>query len=439
MKNRFLKNTSWILAGQILKLIVSFFVGILTVRFLGPSNYGTLNYVRSYVTFFTAIIGLGLNGVIIYEFVNYKDQDGKILGTAILLRFLLGLASTLLLYCTVWIADRGDPLLMTVTALQCIQLPFLCLDTINYWYQFQLRSKYSVVAQTIAYLAMSCYKIYLLISGKSVAWFAFATSLDVIVLGIAFFAFWYQQHTSPLGFDCVVAKRILRGCLPFVLANVMVVIYGQVDRVMIKHMMDSEAEVGLYSAAIVICSYIGFVPAAILDSGRPLIVEAKNEGAQLYKLRFKQLMAGIIWICLLYSLFVTAFSQQILNVLYGSAYVGANTCLRIAVWYTAFSYVGSARSFWLICEKKNRFVFVFSALGAVGNIVLNCIMIPIWGKEGAAFATLLTQMFSNFLFPAMFRETREYSRLALEAVLLKDINVRETARQLLKRFTRQRS
>lgn len=438
MKNRFLKNTSWILAGQIIKLILSFVIGILTVRFLGPSNYGVLNYVKSYVTFFTAVIGLGLNGVIIYEFVNNKDQDGKILGTAITLRFILGVISTALLYGTVQIVDKGDHLIMVVTALQSIQLPFLCLDTINYWYQYQLKSKYSVIAQTLAYVVMSGYKVYLLVAQKGVAWFAFATSLDFIVLGIAYFIIWYKQHENPLKFDRAIAKRILRSCIPFVLANVMVVIYGQVDKVMIKHMMGSEVEVGLYSAAIAICSYIGFIPMSILDSGRPLIAEAKNTGEELYILRFKQLMAGIIWICLFYSLFITILSPLILDILYGDAYADANTCLRIAVWYTAFSYVGSARSFWLICEKKNKYVFVFSLMGAVGNIILNLIMIPIWGKEGAALATLLTQMLANFFFPALFKDTREYSRLALEAILLRDIHAKEAMLLLKKRFRKQR-
>ena len=434
MKNSsFLKNTSWILVGQVIKLVISFFVGILTVRYLGPDNYGIINYVRSYVAFFTAIVGLGLNGVIIYEFVNNKDKDGEILGTAILLRFIVGLISTVFLYLTVLVVDKGDPITMIVTALQCIQLPFLCLDTINYWYQYQLKSKYSVIAQTSAYIVVSLYKVVLLITGKGVSWFAFATSLDIVILGLFYFVFWKKQHQNSLKWDSAVAKRILRSSLPFILANVMVVIYGQVDKIMIKHMIGSDSEVGLYSAAIAICSYIGFIPMAILDSARPLIVEAKNESEKKYNVRFKQLVAGIIWICFFYSLFITLFSSIIIKLLYGEAYLNANNCLKIAVWYTAFSYLGSARSFWLICEKKNRYVFVFSSLGAICNVILNIVMIPIWGKDGAALATLVTQILSNFLFPAIFNETRQYSHIVIEAMLLRKMNIKEMITRVKKR------
>lgn len=52
LKNRFLKNTSWILFGQIIRLVISFIISIITARYLGPSNNGVLNYVNSYIAFF---------------------------------------------------------------------------------------------------------------------------------------------------------------------------------------------------------------------------------------------------------------------------------------------------------------------------------------------------------------------------------------------------
>lgn len=81
MKNKFLSNTFWILGGQIVKILISFVISMLTARYLGPSNYGVINYVGSYIAFFTSLVGLGLNGVIIYELGNHRDEEGEILGT----------------------------------------------------------------------------------------------------------------------------------------------------------------------------------------------------------------------------------------------------------------------------------------------------------------------------------------------------------------------
>ena len=61
----FFKNTTWLVGGQVLRLIISFFISTISTRYLGPSNFGVINYISSYIAFFTSIIGLGINGVII--------------------------------------------------------------------------------------------------------------------------------------------------------------------------------------------------------------------------------------------------------------------------------------------------------------------------------------------------------------------------------------
>lgn len=429
-KNRFISNTSWILAGQVVKMIISLFVSLLTARYLGPSNQGVITYVASYISFFTSLIGLGLNGVIIHEFVNHQEDEGKILGTAIVLRFASSVISFVAFIALIYCIDSNDNTIITVAFLQAIQLPFLCLDTINYWYQAKLLSKYPTIVQTIAYVITSAYKVYLLCAGNNVLWFAFAVTLDIIVMAILYLAIYLKHKTQKLGFSGIIAKRLLKSGLPFILANIMVVIYGQMDRIMIKQMLGSTTEVGLYSTAIAVCSIIGFIPSAILDSARPLIAEAKKADEEKYKLRFRQLVAGLMWVCFLYSAFITVFSKPLLNLMYGDAYIGANICLKIAVWYTAFSYIGSARSFWLICENKKRYVFYFSALGAALNLILNLILIPVMGINGAALATLVTQIMANFIIPLLFKDTRDYGRAIICGITLRNIELKSALNKI---------
>ncbi len=434
IKNRFIKNTAWIIFGQVFRMLVSLVIGIITARYLGPSNNGVIHYVSSYIAFFTAIIGLGLNGVVVHEFVTNREEEGKILGTAIWLRFIVGVISLFAFMGMIILIEGNDQTIILVALLQAIQMPFNCFDTINYWYQSHMKSKYSVISQNIAYVVIVIYRIIMLVTEKDVVWFAFGVSLDVIVLSVSYLIFYSRHKTKKLGYSKAIAKRLLTGCLPFILANIMVVIYAQMDRIMIKHLMGSTEKVGLYSAAITICGFISLIPIAILDSGRPLISEAKLESEEKYKLRFKQLAAGIIWTCVLYSAFITLFSKIIIYLLYGEDYLGANVCLKIAVWYTSFSYLGSARSFWLICEDKKKYVFVFSLIGAICNVIMNFAFIPIWGINGAAIATLITQILANFVVPLMFKQTREYGKLVIEAFILKDIQLKDMISLVLKRF-----
>lgn len=439
MKNRFLKNTTWILSGNIIKMLISFIIGILTTRYLGPSNYGVINYIQSFTVFFTAIIGLGLNAIIVNELVNNRDREGSILGTAIFLRFIAGVICSISFVPIVILFGEADRTTIWIAIIQAIQLPFLCFDTVQYFYQSKLISKYSVIAQTIAYFTVSVYKTILLVTGRSVLWFAFASTLDIIVLALAYIFIYKKQSFPKWRFSREIAFRLIRTGIPFIVSSVMVVIYAQIDKVMIKTMIHSDYELGLYSAAIAVCSYYGFIPNAVIESARPIVLEAKLINNDLFNKRFGQTVAGVFWICVFFALSISLFAKPVIYILYGKEFFGAILCLRVAIWYTAFSYLGSVKSIWLIAEKKNNYVMIFSVLGAVSNIIINFLLIPIYGIVGAAIATLLTELLVNFIYPLCMKNTRSFAITAVNSILLKNIDIAECKKQffdLLAKFFR---
>ena len=79
-------------------MVISLFVGMITARYLGPANYGVLNYTASFTAFFTPLCTLGFNGVIVKELISNKGKQGEIIGTAIVFRFFSSLASLFLFF-----------------------------------------------------------------------------------------------------------------------------------------------------------------------------------------------------------------------------------------------------------------------------------------------------------------------------------------------------
>ena len=60
LKNKEMKNAGWIIAGRIAQMVLSFLISIFTARYLGPSNFGIINYAGAYVAFFTSLCTLGI-------------------------------------------------------------------------------------------------------------------------------------------------------------------------------------------------------------------------------------------------------------------------------------------------------------------------------------------------------------------------------------------
>lgn len=61
----------------------------------------------------------------------------------------------------------------------------------------------------------------------------------------------------------------------------------------------------------------------------------------------------------------------------------------------SFSYLGTVRNIWILAEGKHKILWVLNLSGALLNIALNLLFIPVWGINGAALAALLTQIFTN--------------------------------------------
>ena len=180
----------------------------------------------------------------------------------------------------------------------------------------------------------------------------------------------------------------------YIIASMMITIFAHTDKIMIKFMIGNE-NVGYYSAALTCASMFSFVFAAIIDSFRPVIFEKKKVSNKQFEKYITSLYSIIIVGSLTVSLLMTIFSSLIISIMYGSEYNASISALKIIVWYTTFSYLGSIRNIWIIIENKQNLLWKINLYGAILNIVLNLILIPIIGINGAAIASLLTQIFTN--------------------------------------------
>ena len=167
-ERKVMANASWIIGLQIVKAILSFIISMLTARYLGPSDFGLINYASSIVSFVAPVMYLGLNCVLVQEFVSNSEKEGETIGTAVV----LSLSSSLLciggIVSFAAIANRGETETIIVCALYSILLIFQSADLVLYWFQANLLSKYSSIASLCSYGIVSAYKIFLLITHKDV-------------------------------------------------------------------------------------------------------------------------------------------------------------------------------------------------------------------------------------------------------------------------------
>ena len=418
LKNKEVKNAGWLIGGRVAQMALSLIVGTISARYLGPSNYGLIGYGNALVSFFMSFCTLGINSVIIKEFFDNPEEKGKALGSAILLRILSSICSAIMVIFISLVLDHGERETILVVALCSISLIFHCFDSINYYFQSLYKSKITAMAIFIAYVATSVYKIILLILGSNVFWFAFASSVDYIVLAIVLLIAYHKSGGPQLVFSWKKGFSLLKVSYHYILSGLMVAIYGHTDSFMLKHMLN-ESAVGYYTTATTICAMWTFILSAIIDSMYPTIIKYfKENNRAAFERKNRQLYAIVFYVSAFVSVMFLIFGELVIWLLYGKDFLHAAAPLKVITWYTAFSYFGVARNAWMVCNGKQKYLKFMYIGAAIINVGLNLIFIPFLGATGAALASLITQICTSIVLPFFIKDLRPNAILMLQAIFL---------------------
>lgn len=392
--NKVAKNAAWIIGCKLVQSLLAFFVGMMTARYLGPSNYGLITYAASLVAFVVPISTLGLNNILVREFIDNTEMEGVNLGSAIFLNLISSVLCIIGVSVFSALINPNEPMTTIVCFLYSLILLFQAIEQINYWFQAKLLSKYTSIVSLCAYSVVASYKIYLLATEKSIYWFAVSNALDALLIAVANLVIYHKLGGQKLSISFKTGKRLFAKSRFYIVSSMMVTVFAQTDKIMLKQMLD-DAAVGYYGAAVACAGLTSFVFAAIIDSFRPSIFEGLKINQQVFEHRLKMLYSMIIYLSFAQSVIMAVFSNLIVHIIYGKEYFLAGGALRVIVWYTTFSYLGAVRNIWILANNQQKMLWKINLSGALANVILNAILIPVWGVNGAALASLITQFFTN--------------------------------------------
>ncbi|HET60219.1 MAG TPA: flippase [Chloroflexi bacterium] len=396
---KIIANTSWLLVDKFLSLVAGFLVGAWVARYLGPAQYGFLNYALAFESLFVPIAGLGLASIVVREIVRAPDDKNTILGTTFVLQFAAGLLTFMLIIGASYLLRPDDVLMRWLMAIVAGQLVFRAFsNTVDYWFQSQIQSKYVVWSQNIALVLIASIKLALILVEAPLIAFAWVVLAQVVFLTAAAAVFYHISGQTVKVWRASVhyAKHLLKDSWPLIISGLSVAIYMRIGQLMVGYMMGDE-DLGIYSTAVTLSELWYFIPMAVATSVFPNIVRSReSQTEQGYRKRlqtFYDVMAGIAYIIMIPC---ALFASPLITLLYGPEYVDAGPILTVHIWAFIFVSLGVARGKWLIAENMTRFSMFATILGAIASIGLNCLLIPRYGGLGAAWATLASQAIAAY-------------------------------------------
>jgi len=403
---RYFHNTSWLMMGQVVKLLTGLLVWIYVARYLGPENFGLLNYALAFAGIFSAIAAVGMDGVLVRKLVVAPERRDVLLGSG----FVLRLMGTLLMWCALAVAVytlKQDSLTTAMIALIGISHVFQSVNVIDAHFQAKVLSKYVVMAQVLQTLISAAVKVYLVVLQASLVWFAAASVVDAFVLTALLILIYHKRGGNIFHWcwDGSVVRTIFHDSWPLALSGIAVSAYMRIDQIMIDHMLNHEA-VGYYAVAVRLSEAWYFIPVVITASLFPAIVRARDSSRELYFSYLQRLHNLMVAISLLLMLPIAWFATDIINWLYGSQYAPAASLLSIYVWALLFISFGMASDKFLLAENLPRLSLYRTLTGLIVNVILNYVLIRTYGLNGAALATLISYAVAAYGFDMFNRRCR---------------------------------
>lgn len=403
---RYVFNTSWLFAEKILRLVAGLFVGVWIARYLGPENFGMLSYSQSFVGLFSVIASFGLDGIVVRELVKNESKRDILLGTAFTLKLGGAIFVLMILAFAVWLMDNSkiENILVFFIASAVV---FQSFNVIDLYFQSKVLSKYVVFVNISLLLLSSLLKIGLILAGASIEMFAAAVLFDGFFLASGLIYVYVRRKIRiwDWRFDRKLAIDLARDSWPLILSAIVISVYMKIDQVMIKEMLGAES-VGYYAAAVRLSEVWYFIPMALVSSLFPAIVNAKNTNLELYRARLQRLYDFMFMLSVVIVLPMVFVGGWLVHFLYGNQFIEAEGVLVIHVWACIFVFMGAASGQWLLSENLQKYSALNTGLGAVINVLLNYVLIPVYGITGAAIATVVSYALAAYISLLFWDKTR---------------------------------
>jgi len=410
-------NIGWLFFDRVLRMGVGLFVGVWIARYLGPEQFGLLNFALAFTGLFGAIAALGLRGIVVRDIVRHPESVRVTLGTAALLKLIGGLVAYLLVLGAIAYLRPDDTLARSIVAILGSIMLLKVSEVAVFWFESQVQSKYTVWVENGAFLVFAAIKVALILQHAPLIAFAWAMLAEAAVVAVLLLVVMKKRGLplARLRASGERGKTLLKDSWPLILSALAITVYMKIDQIMLGQMIGDEA-VGIYSAATRISEVWYFIPIAIVASVFPAIIQTKKRSEAQYYSRLQRLYDLMVVISLAVALPMTFLAAPIVALLFGEAYLGAGTVLAIHIWGGLFVSMGVARGKWLLAEGLQYMGYWYVGVGMVTNVVGNYLLIPVYGVIGAAFVTLLSQAMVALIAPAFYRKTRVSSLMLLRSL-----------------------
>jgi O-antigen/teichoic acid export membrane protein len=401
-KSNSLQTLFFRLVGVVFIFLTTF---IFTHKF-SPAIVGVYDFTRSYLIVFGSLCMLASDQTILYLIGRHTNTKAaikyiytKMLLFVFVIYLLLNISVFFFLYFKIIPLDSvTNEVILKSNAV----LIFYCIYLINTeifralnrtFFSETLRNIIKYIPLIIGFFLLSDSKNPLYIIDYFIYGFIFISLFSSIIL---YFSLKDKKEELEVNYNEETIKDIIKYSIPIAISTVSLYLLSSIDIFVIKY-YEGSTNVAFYSVAVKVITVIAVAINAIsLSVATEIAYNFTNKNFDELRKILKKSGQIIFYFSLISSLFLFLFCKPILCV-FGKQYLASSTAFIILLAGNLIMSISGNTYIYLLMTNKGMIMVKLLLLSVLINLSLNLILIPRFGIEGAAIASITAIIFWNFL------------------------------------------
>ncbi len=400
------RGTGILMISQMVFVLSGYLIHIGLARLLGPSEYGIYAVVISLMTMFNLILSNGMPQTVSKYVAHADGNEREIKNTALKLQLIFSLIIFSIYFLLAGqIAELlNDRELTWYIRISAFIVPAYAVNILLSGYLNGLKE---YKKQAISGIAYSVSKVLFILSMVYIGYavtgaitgFVLAPLVSILV-SLLFIRMLEGQNVPPKeGYgtaqkekelEATLIKKIMDFAIPVVLFSMTTNLIMNIDLFFVKAYL-TNFEVGVYSAAATISKIPYFLISGLYGALFPVISHSTSRNnVKNTRGYISQALKISLLILIPLITFIVLFSEEVLSLVYSDEYIGGETVLGLLVFGLGLYSLYFLFATILNGSGKPRISMTISILMLIICTVLNLLLVPEYGMEGAAIATAIT-------------------------------------------------
>ncbi|MEM9038271.1 MAG: flippase [Actinomycetota bacterium] len=389
------ENVSSLFAAQIITWIIAVALVVLVPRFLGATAIGQLQIAESVWAIAAVFAGLGTETVVTLDIARDRRRGAQVIAPVLLARalfFIVAAGAVAVVAATLYDSDLALLFVIVGCGMVFAGTAEVGVAALQGFEDLAVQSRANIVSKAVSAVAV----LIALFAGAEIETIAIIVGATAGLYTLLLFR--YVRRYARIEWHATVreAMTVARRGLPYLFGGATMVVYTQIDSIVISLLIDSE-QVGWYAAADRLMATSLFVPTALMTALFPVLARLHNEDREAAERILDDGFRSLLVLALPIGVGIIVIARPFTRFLYGDDFIESGPVFAVFGVVLAIMFQTILLGQYAVATGREKFFFGLLAAVTVLSVPLDLVLVP-WtndqfgnGAIGGALAYVVTE------------------------------------------------